>query len=68
MTDAIHRFKEKDIYGADEIFLSEEIHPKYESVVYFDHVERIKKTVRRDEYNRTETYVEMPISFKDLAW
>ena len=69
MTEQIERFEaeEKDMFGADEIFLSEVIHPNYTSIVYYDPVERIKSTVKREEYKWTESYVEMDRSFKDVS-
>lgn len=68
MTKLARDYPNKAMYGADEHFLTEVIHPKFESVVYYAPIDKIRKTVKMEEFRDLETYVEMerPPPFRRL--
>jgi len=53
------RISGKDIYGADEIFLSENVHPNFKAVMYWQDKPEIKDTLTRGASAFEEVFVNL---------
>ena len=60
MTQLMHDWPWWHYYGSDEIFLANMVHPKRQSIIYYEPRPHIVKSIKLSGMSKLETYVKLP--------